>query len=325
MHRTLRPFELLEPESVQEAVQILASAPPGAKILAGGLDLVSRMTRWQIDPPCLISLQRIPAMDFLEVGENGYLRIGPMTTLRSLELSALVRERWPLLQEAAHQIASVQVKTMGTLVGNLCVATPASDMAPVLFVLAAQLGLVGPAGSATIPIEDFFVPVCQSILEPQQIVVEVSVPPMPARAGTAFKKLAHTKACIAKVNAAVLVTVEGGLCRDARIALGAVAPTVVRAHKAEQALQGKPITRQLACEAANLAAAEVTPISDLRASADYRTHVAAVLIQRAIFAAAECALAPDAAAAGHALAADPPTPAGVAGRTCGAGSQAGPA
>ena len=305
MHRTLRPFELLEPESLQDAVQTLASAGPGAQVLAGGLDLVSRMTRWQLDPPCLVSLQRIPGLDFLRAGDGGRLRIGPMTTLRALELSSLVRDKWSLLQETAHQIASVQVKTMGTLVGNLCVATPASDMAPALYVLGAELEVSGPEGVASLPIEDFFVPVCQSVLTPQQIVTEVSVPPLPAHTGTAFKKLAHTKACIAKVNVAVLVTIENGVCSEARIALGAVAPTVVRARKAESALQGRPITRELAAEAAELAAAEATPISDLRASAEYRKHMVAVLTRRAIMAAADRAGAADSATgAGHGVTPD---------------------
>lgn len=293
MHRTLRPFELLEPKSLQDAVQTLASAGPGAKVLAGGLDLISRMTRWQVDPPCLVSLQRISGLDFLEVGDHGQLRIGPMTTLRALELSGIVRDKWLLLQETAHQIASVQVKTMGTLIGNLCVATPASDMAPALYVLGAELQLTGPEGVTSVPIEDFFVPVCQSVLTPQQIVTEVSVPPLPAHAGTAFRKLAHTKACIAKVNAAVLVTIEDGVCSEARIALGAVAPTVVRARQAELALRGRAITRELAAEAAELAAAEATPISDLRATAEYRKHMVAVLTRRAIMAAADRAAAAD--------------------------------
>ncbi len=293
MHRTLRPFELLEPKSLQDAVQTLASAGPGAKVLAGGLDLISRMTRWQVDPPCLVSLQRISGLDFLEVGDHGQLRIGPMTTLRALELSGIVRDKWLLLQETAHQIASVQVKTMGTLIGNLCVATPASDMAPALYVLGAELQLTGPEGVTSVPIADFFVPVCQSVLTPQQIVTEVSVPPLPAHAGTAFRKLAHTKACIAKVNAAVLVTIEDGVCSEARIALGAVAPTVVRARQAELALRGRAITRELAAEAAELAAAEATPISDLRATAEYRKHMVAVLTRRAIMAAADRAAAAD--------------------------------
>ncbi len=293
MHRTLRPFELLEPESLQDAVQTLASAGPGAKVLAGGLDLISRMTRWQVDPPCLVSLQRISGLDFLEVGDHGQLRIGPMTTLRALELSGIVRDKWLLLQETAHQIASVQVKTMGTLIGNLCVATPASDMAPALYVLGAELQLTGPEGVTSVPIADFFVPVCQSVLTPQQIVTEVSVPPLPAHAGTAFRKLAHTKACIAKVNAAVLVTIEDGVCSEARIALGAVAPTVVRARQAELALRGRAITRELAAEAAELAAAEAAPISDLRATAEYRKHMVAVLTRRAIMAAADRAAAAD--------------------------------
>jgi CO/xanthine dehydrogenase FAD-binding subunit len=282
MHRTLRPFELLEPESVDEAVRALASAGAGAKVLAGGLDLVAKMTRWEIEPSCVVSLGRISGLDFLEVRGDGHLRIGPMTTLRSVELSPLVLGGWPLLHEAVGQIASVQVKTMGTLIGNLCVATPASDIAPALCALDAAVHLSGADGPRTVAIHDFFIPDCCSILAPDQIVTEVTVPPLRPGTGAAFKKLAHTKACIAKVNAAVLVERDGDGCGQVRIALGAVASTVVRARAAEDFLKGKAVTADLVAGAAALAIEAAAPISDLRSTAGYRRDMVAVLTRRAL-------------------------------------------
>jgi len=282
MHRTLRPFELLEPESLGEAVRVLASAGTGAKVLAGGLDLVAKMTRWEIEPPCLISLGRIPGLASLESGADGHLHIGPMTTLRSVELSSLVSNGWPLLHDATRQIASVQVKSMGTLVGNLCVATSASDIAPALCALDAVVHLVGPSGARTVAIADFFIPECCSILAPDQIVTEITVPPPRPGTGAAFRKLAHTKACIAKVNVAVLVERDGDVCRRARIALGAVASTVVRARAAEDLLTGGVATPDLLAGAAALAIEAASPISDLRSTSGYRRDMVGVLTRRAL-------------------------------------------
>lgn len=282
MHRTLRPFELLEPESLDDAVRALASAGPGAKILAGGLDLVAKMTRWEIEPSWLVSLGRIPGLDFLDSSAGGHLSIGPMTTLRSVELSPLVRSSWPLLHDAAGQIASVQVKTMGTLVGNLCVATPASDIALALCALGAVVHLLGPSGTQTVAIEDFFIPDCCSILAPDQIVAEITVPPLRPGTGAAFKKLAHTKACIAKVNVAALMERDGDICRQVRIALGAVAPMVVRAREAEELLQDNTVTPDLLADAAVLATGAARPVSDLRSTAWYRRKMVDVLTRRAL-------------------------------------------
>ncbi|MFH0915186.1 MAG: xanthine dehydrogenase family protein subunit M [bacterium] len=278
----MRPFELLEPESLDEAVRALASAGTGAKILAGGLDLLAKMARWEVEPSWLVSLGRIPGLDFLESPVGGHLSIGPMTTLRLVELSSLVRSSWPLLHDAVRQIASVQVKIMGTLVGNLCVATPASDVAPVLCALGAVVHLVGPGETQTVAIEDFFIPDCCSILAPDQIVAEITVPPLRPGTGAAFKKLAHTKACIAKVNVAALVERDGDVCRQARIALGAVAPTVVRAREAEDLLRASAVTPYLLADAAVLATGAARPISDLRSSAGYRRSMVEVLTRRAL-------------------------------------------
>jgi xanthine dehydrogenase iron-sulfur cluster and FAD-binding subunit A len=252
------------------------------KVLAGGLDLVAKMTRWEIEPLRLVSLGRIPGLDSLEIDGGGLLHIGPMTALRSVELSPLVRDGWPLLWDATRQIASVQVKTTGTLVGNLCVATPASDIAPALCALGGVVHLVGPGGAQTVAIEDFFVPDCCSILAPDQIVAEITVPPLRPGAGAAFKKLAHTKACIAKVNVAALVERQGDVCRAARIALGAVASTTVRARAAEDLLEGAAVTPDLLASAATLALEAASPISDLRSTAEYRRDMVGVLTRRAL-------------------------------------------
>lgn len=281
MHQTLRPFELLEPETVEEAVQILSSYGVKAKVLAGGIDLLSKMRRWQIKPECLVSIRRIPGLEYIESNGGSRLSIGALTTLRSIELSPTIQKNWTILYEAACQIASIQVKTMGTVVGNLCVATPASDIASVLFVLGAELKIVGPALEKTVPIENFYIGVDQTILEPNQIVAEILIPGIPVGAGGAFLKLEKTKADIAKVNVAVTVKVINDTCEEARIALGAVAPTVIRANKAEATLKGQKLEQKIISEAAEVAAEEAKPITDMRSTAEYRQQMVAVLVRRA--------------------------------------------
>ena len=176
--RTLKTFEYFEPETVDEATRTLTMYGTEAKVLAGGVDLVVRMRRCQIQPEYLVSIQNIPKLDYIESNGAG-LKFGCLAKLRSLELSQTVHKDYLLLWEAVHQIASVQVKTMDTAVGNLCVATPASDVAPPLFVLGAKLKIASTAGERTIPIEDFFIGVGQTVLEPGEVVTEVSIPKSP--------------------------------------------------------------------------------------------------------------------------------------------------
>ncbi|MFH0914887.1 MAG: xanthine dehydrogenase family protein subunit M [bacterium] len=289
MHRTLRPFELLEPDSVAEAVRLLGAHEGRARVLAGGIDLIAKMRRWQLAPECLVSIRRIPRLDRLEVNGAGELEIGSLVSLRALELSPLVREGWPVLHEAVQQIASVQVKTMGTVIGNLCVATPASDVAVALYVLDARITLVGPERERTLPIDEFFLPVATSVLGTDEVVTGVAVPPLVSGTGAAFLKLAHTKACIAKVNVAALLTHEAGLSSKVRIALGAVGPTVIRARQAEAVLAGRAASPELIARAAGTAAQESEPQDDLRASAGYRRRMVEVLVGRALTEAARSA------------------------------------
>jgi carbon-monoxide dehydrogenase medium subunit len=282
MHQTLRPFELYEAETVENAVELLTKNDGKAKVLAGGLDLISKMRRWQTNPQALVSLQNIPDMDYIEGNGGGEVRIGALTTLRKVERSPTIRKHYDMLHDAIHQIASVQVKTMGTVVGNLCVATPASDVAPPLVALGAELEIVGSNGNKTVPLESFYRGLEQTTLEPGDIVTEIRVPPIPDGSGGAFFKLAHTAACIAKVNVAVLINLDNNICKDVRIVLGAVAPTVVRATQAEDTLRDKAPDTETIGRTAALAAKNVAPITDLRSNEDYRKEMVSVLVKRGV-------------------------------------------
>jgi len=281
MAQPLKPFDYFEPTTIEEATQILSKYGTKAKVLAGGVDLVARMRRRQVQPQYVLSILSIPGLDYIQSDKAG-LRFGALTTIRSIELSPIVEKDYAVLYEAASQIASVQVKTMGTAVGNLCVATPASDIASALYALGARLRIVGPASERIIPIENFFVGVNQTVLEPGEIVTEVILPsPAPQTAG-AFFKLVRTASDIAKVNVAVSLTVTDNTCRDAKIALGSVAPTVFRATQAEKALKGSTLEPKVVEETAQLAAQEAKPITDLRSTVEYRGEMVRVLVRRAV-------------------------------------------
>ena len=282
MSRALKSFEYFEPRTVEEVVRILFMYGGEAKVLAGGVDLVPKMRKRQIQPKCLVSIQRIPGIDYIASDGAEGLRIGALTSLRSIELSPTIRKDYELLHEAIHQIASIQVKNMGTAVGNLCVATPASDIALPLLVLGAKLRIVGLTQERNVPIEKFFIGVGQTVLQPSEIVTEVLLPSPPAATGGAFLKLVRTATDVAKVNVAVTVTVTDGICQDVKIALGSVAPTPIRANKAEEALKGKKLDQETIAEAAETAAEETKPIDDIRSTAEYRKEVTKVLVRRAI-------------------------------------------
>jgi len=282
MYRVLNYFEYFEPMTVDEAMRLLSKYGAEAKLMAGGVDLVLKMRLRQLMPKYVISLQKLPGLDYIDGGGREDLKFGALVTLRSIELSPTIRKDWALLYEAIHQIASVQVKTMGTVVGNLCVATPASDIAPVLLVLAAKVKITGVASEKVIPVEHLFVAVGKTILEPHEIITEILVPRLPARTGGAFMKLAKTADDIAKVNVAVTVTVANGRYDEAKIALGSVAPTPIRAIKAEETLMGQKLDEKAIVRAAEAAAESVKPITDVRSTATYRKEMVKVLVKDAL-------------------------------------------
>jgi len=276
MHRVLQPFEFFEPTTIGEVVDLVDSDT--SRALAGGVDLVLKMRLREIVPERVVSLQRVPGLDYVEADGSG-LRFGALATLRQVEHAPEVEAEWPLLAEAIRSIVSVQTKTMGTAVGNLCVGTPASDVAPALYALGASVRIEGAGAKRDIPIEEFFLDVGKTAVGPHEIVTEISVPwPSEGSVG-AFLKLSKTAEDIAKINAAVLVAVSEGRCVAARIAIGSVAATPLRATEAEKLLAGKEMRPHIFAEAADAAAEAAAPISDVRSTAKYRKDMVRVLVR----------------------------------------------
>jgi carbon-monoxide dehydrogenase medium subunit len=279
--RTLPSFELAEPESVADVVALIAAGDESVKILAGGVDLVSRMRNGTATPRLLVSLHRVDELHGIRKdGES--LRIGAMATLREVEADAAVQSDYCGLQQAIASIISTQVKNVATTVGNICVGTPASDVATALVALAASCHVVSRLGARTVAIEDFFVNTRKTVLGPGEMVTEISVPSTPAGSTSVFAKMARTATDISKVCVAVALTIQDETCSHARIGLGAVASTPVRARRAEYRLMGSQLSPAVIREASLLAAESASPIDDIRSTAAYRERMVPILVSRAL-------------------------------------------
>ncbi len=277
----MQPFEYHSPRSLPEALRLLQELGDGARLIAGGTDLLLRMKQGQLAPRALIDLRRAAELHGISFSPEEGLRIGAAVTLRELQRSPLVRDHCPCLCETASWMASEQVRSLATVGGNLCNASPAADLAPPLMVLDAQAVLVGPQGERRLPVEAFFLGPGQTALDRGELLKEVLVPPTPGNA-LYLKHAPRAFMDIAVVGVAVHLRMERGLARAVRIALGAVGPTPLRAGPSEALLEGSAPTASLLEEAADLAARACSPIDDLRGSAWYRRRMVRVLTRRAL-------------------------------------------
>lgn len=257
-----------------------------AKILAGGTDLFVKMKKKEILPRVVISLKGIQNLDRIEWEEHGGLRIGPLVTHEALVNHTIVREKYDFLSEACFKIGTRQVRNMGTLVGNLCNASPSSDASASLLVLETSVKLVHLYGERVVPLEEFFVGPFQTILDPQEIVAEVQIPKVPPHTAGSYQYV-HKASSVGEtlVGAAVLLTVDkkDSICQEVKIALSSSAPIPIRAKAAERTLKGKRIDTNTIREAAQLASDETQP----RSRPWYRKEMARVLVERAILHAME--------------------------------------
>jgi aerobic carbon-monoxide dehydrogenase medium subunit len=279
----VRRFELAVPGSVDECLQILAKRGPDTKVVAGGTDLLPQLKNGVLKPGWVVDLSAVAELRTISDAPDGRLRIGASVTARELELDARVRSRFPALAESAAMVGSVQVRNLATLGGNLCNAAPSADMAPPLLALDAEAVIAGPSGQRRVPMTSFFLGVRRTVLAPGELLLEIVVPAQGAHSGGNY--LRHTprrELDIAVVGVASQVTLAGGKCTTARIALAAVAPIPLRATEAEQALVGQPLTPQQIERAADLASGAARPIDDHRGSIEFRNHLVRVLTRRTL-------------------------------------------
>jgi carbon-monoxide dehydrogenase medium subunit len=276
-------FDYHQPESVPDAVALAARFGETASFLAGGTDLIVQIERGRIAPRHVVGLHRVPGLTAIEV--NGRITLGALVTHRAIERAPALAGALRCLVEGAEVIGGHQVRNVATVGGNLVNASPAADLAPCLLALDGAVTLVGPGGERELPVERFLLGPNRTARRPDELLTRVSLPAPPPRAATAFLKAGRRRAMeISVVCVAARLTLDASLerCLEARVALGAVAPTAVRAHQAERALEGRPVGGEAFRRAAEAAREACRPIDDVRASAAFREHLVGVLVRRAL-------------------------------------------
>ena len=279
----MRPFAYFEPQNLDEAVALLGRYNGQASLLAGGTDLLVEIKEHIRRPNYLINIKKIPGMNQLSYDDRAGLRIGSLTTVRAVETFPAIIEKYAGLAQASAELGSIQIRNRATIAGNICRASPSADTLPPLIADEAILKIYGPQGEREIAMEAFFTGPGQTVLAQDEVLVEIAVPAPPAHTGKVYIKHGRRKAMeLATVGVAVNLRMAGDICQEVRIVLGAVAPTPIRAHKAEGILRGNVADEATIETAAQAAMAESRPISDVRSSAAYRRQMVKALTKRVL-------------------------------------------
>jgi CO/xanthine dehydrogenase FAD-binding subunit len=285
MFRNLPKFEFLSPKSINEAITLLAQHGPKAKVIAGGTDLISEMRWGQWRPQYVLGLSSIPGLDEIQFDRTTGLRMGAACTIGEIERSKLIGDYYPLLAQAASVLGSMEIRNRATVGGNLCTAAPSADMPPSLLVLGAKAVIASQKGEKMIALEDFFIGAKKTILNRDEILVRLEIPPMqPGSAGEYVKFGRRNAMEIAMIGVAALITLEeeNNTCKAARLALATAAPTPMRSKEAEKVLTGKKLAREIIDLAAETASNEASPRTSWRTTEEYRRDLIRVLTRRAI-------------------------------------------
>ena len=281
----MKRFEYLEARTVRQAISMLQRYGENARIVAGSTDFLVRWRQGVWNPEHVINIQRVASLSLITYSSRNGLRIGALVTVRTLEQHPMVRRRYPALAAAAASFAGVQVRNLATVGGNICNASPSGDTIPALLVFDAQCRIAGPDGDRWVALDQFFTGPGRTVLRSDELLAEIRVPPPAANTGSHFIKHSPRGAMdIATGGVASLVSLDGrrGPCSQARIALGAVGPTPVRAYSAEDILRGQDINQELIRSAADSARDGVKPIDDIRGSAAHRKEIVGVLTRRTL-------------------------------------------
>jgi aerobic carbon-monoxide dehydrogenase medium subunit len=288
MKRT-EPFEFYQPATLQEASRLLREKGPGGRFLAGGTDLVIAMKEKGLLPNYIVDLKRLPALSGIRQNPDGSISLGALTTMYEIETSPLIKKKFHFLAQSAAEVGSIQIRNRATIGGNMCNATPSADTAPALIALGASAKISGGAAERSISLEEFFKAPGETVLKADEILTEIIIPRTPAGlVGEYIKFSPREMMDLAYVGVAVAYDFEPQkrTCAGVRIVLGAVAPTPIRAKRAEATVEGQALSESLAEKAGNIAAEEAKPISDVRSTADYRRAMVAAMTKRALLNAA---------------------------------------
>ena len=284
MKRT-EPLVFHQPTTLAEATRIMLEGGSGGRFLAGGTDLLIAMKEKGLVPEYVVDLKKIPSLSEIHETNRGDISIGALTTLRKVETSPLIVGRYPFLAQSAAEVGSIQIRNRATIGGNMANATPSADVAPALLALDAKVRLAGADGERVVDLGGFFRGPGQTVAESGEILTELLIPPHDRRLTGEYIKFSPRDMmdlAYIGVSVALVLTEKDETCESVAIALGAVSPTPMRAPNAEAILKDKVLTEKLADEAGQQAAEECSPISDVRASAEYRRAMVRVHTKRAL-------------------------------------------
>jgi carbon-monoxide dehydrogenase medium subunit len=282
------PFEMYQPTSLQEASRLLKDKGAGGRFLAGGTDLVIAIKEKGLIPKYVVDLKKIPGVSGIREHADGSITLGALTTMREIETDPLLNKKYPFLCQSAAEVGSIQIRNRATVGGNMANATPSADVAPSLIALNATAKIVDADGERIVALEEFFRGPGQSIMSPEEILTEITIPKTsPQLVGEYIKFSPRDMMDLAYVGVAVAYDMAADKrCSGVRIVLGAVAPTPIRTRNAEALLEGQLLTEELAAKVSAEAARESKPISDVRSSADYRRAMVEAMTKRALLNAA---------------------------------------
>jgi aerobic carbon-monoxide dehydrogenase medium subunit len=280
----VKNFDYLEPTTVAEACVLLQQHAGEAKVFAGGSHLTILMKQGLYQPKALVNIKKIPELRGIKYDAAAGLTIGALVTHREIETSALVREKFPVLCDAEREVANIRVRNMGTVGGNLASGEPLTDLSQIFIALDGRATITGPDGHRTIRIEELFVDFYTTSLAEDEILTHVVLPPLPPCSGIEYIRFSSSSV-VDKPSAGVAVRLtldsSGETIQTARIVLGCVGATPVRAQKTEALLMGKKVASELAEEAGSIASQECSPTSDLRGSEPYKRAIVRTLVKRA--------------------------------------------
>ncbi len=277
----IHDFTYLKPGTAKEALAMLSDHVDECKIICGGQSLLIVMRQGLITVDYLIDIKGVSELDYIKYDDKEGLKIGATTTHRSIEMSKLLKEKYPILPAMEERLASVQTRNWGTIGGNLAHADAAGDPAPVLITLDAKIKVGSKDGERVMSLEEFYTDLFETAMEHNEMVLEVQVPPMPPKTACAYKKFNLLQNDMGVVGVAAKVTVDAsGVITDARVVLGNAGVTPIRAKSAEAALIGKKPDEAVFAAAGEAAGGDADPVSDIHASDDFRRHLIKVLTKR---------------------------------------------
>ena len=274
-----KEFEYFALSSLEGASKILLAYGENAHILAGGTDVVPNMKRGHLSPKSIVNIKRIPNLSYMYI-EDSILKIGALTTIEDIRKSSLIRDHYQALHMASEVMGTQNIRNVATIAGNVCRASPASDMISPLMALEADLKIFGPNGWRIIPLEDFLIGPEKTQLGIGEIVTEIRVTKQPTK--QAFLKSKRVSHDLAKINICAVFDYAENRCSNIRITIGSAAPKVVRVKRTEEFLESKELRDEVIEEAGRIAQTEISPITDVRSTSDYRRKMGKVLLKRVI-------------------------------------------